>query len=72
MTIKLTISSARSILSAHGCTLKVNDREYRVTLKNHPRPEAIAYYTNDLQDAIDTGKAMALEAKRQDREQVAA
>lgn len=66
MSRKLNLTAARSILSQLGCTLKVDDGEYRVTLKNHPRPEAIAYYTGDLEDAVATGKAMAAQYKREE------
>jgi hypothetical protein len=58
MTIKKTLAQ----LKALGCKARY-DRdwsEYRVTLPNlsPEREEAIAYYTSDPEDAIDTGAAM--------------
>jgi hypothetical protein len=36
-------------------TYDSDSREFRVTIKGHPRAEAIAYYTDDLEDAYHTG-----------------
>jgi hypothetical protein len=58
MTVKETLAQ----LKALGCKARwdMDWREYRVTLPNlsHEREEAIAYYTSDPEDAIDTGAAM--------------
>jgi hypothetical protein len=47
---------AREILRANNMTISQNRGEYRVNFEGGT--EDTAYYTNDLQDAIDTGKAM--------------
>lgn len=58
MTIKETLAQLKAI----GCKARWERvwREYRVTLPNlsAEREEAIAYYTSDPEDAIDTGAAM--------------
>jgi len=48
---------AQHILAAEGMSLRHNDGEYRVNFRNGT--EDSAYYTNDLQDAVDTGRSMA-------------
>jgi hypothetical protein len=53
----MTLSDAKKIVAAVGCTLSKSDGEYRVNLRGHG--EATAYYTNDLQDAVNTAKTMA-------------
>lgn len=58
MTIKKTLAK----LKALGCKARWSSdwQEYRVTLPNlsAEREEAIAHYTSDPEDAIDTGAAM--------------
>ena len=58
MTIKRTLAQ----LKAMGCkaTYSRDWAEYRVTLPNlePQREEAIAYYTSDAEDALNTGAAM--------------
>ncbi len=46
---------------ALGMTIRKRDREYRVTYVGIPadRAEAVACYTNDRRDALDTAHAMA-------------
>lgn len=64
--MKLTISSARSILSQHGVSLHVEGREFYVRLKNNCHRSAGAY-TTDLTDAVVLGKEMAQDAKREEK-----
>lgn len=58
MSIKATLAA----LKALGCKARYDRdwNEYRVTLPNlsAEREEAIAYYTSDPEDAVDTGAAM--------------
>ena len=58
MTIKETLAR----LKAMGCKARYSRdwREYRVTLPglSPEREEAVAYYTNDWDDALMTGAAM--------------
>jgi hypothetical protein len=58
MSIKQTLAQ----LKAMGCkaTYSRDWAEYRVTLPNlePQREEAIAYYTSDAEDALNTGAAM--------------
>jgi len=52
-----TFKDAQRIIADLGLTLKKTEYdEYRVNFKGGR--EATAYYTNDLQDAIDTAAAM--------------
>jgi hypothetical protein len=55
---RLTIASVRAELGKLGVKIKKNeDGEFRVILAGET--EKSAYYTDDLKDALDTGKAMA-------------
>lgn len=54
----MTLATARSILRNLGITLAKRDGEYRVNFTNGL--EATAYYTDDIDDAVGTGRAMAL------------
>ena len=56
-TLKLTMATARALLSPRGITLRHRDGEYTVNYVGSG--SSSAYYTNDLQDAVDTGMAMA-------------
>lgn len=52
-----TLEQARAQLAPLGVVLTKSDGEYRVNFKGGA--EATAYYTDDLNDAVGTGKAMA-------------
>lgn len=47
-----TMTEAKRMLAEIGFTIRKRDGEYRVCRKGEP--EATAYYTNDLADALDT------------------
>lgn len=55
---KFTIAFAKSVLSPLGMSLRKRDNEFRVNFRDGA--EATAYYTDDLDDALSTGRAMAL------------
>lgn len=60
----MNFTEAKTQAAMSGCTLKrTEDGEYRVALKG--AGEASAYYTNDLQDAVGTARAM--EHQKQNR-----
>lgn len=59
----MTIAQAKAILNPLGIVLVKADDEFRVNVRG--RSEASAYYTNDLADAVDTGKAMAARVPEQ-------
>ena len=50
------MAEATAALREVGCTLRTVEGEYRVNFLGGR--EATAYYTNDLTDAILTGRAM--------------
>jgi hypothetical protein len=52
-----TLADLRASLAEVGCTVRKDGAEYRVNFKGGS--EATAYYTDDMQDARDTGHAMA-------------
>ena len=53
--MKLTIKQAQARLNAIGVTLKKNEwNEFTINYKGSTN-EATKYYTNCLQDALDTG-----------------
>lgn len=54
----MTLKQAKRSLSKLGITLSKRDGEYRVNYR--AGKESSAYYTNDLTDAYDTGRDMAL------------
>jgi predicted hotdog family 3-hydroxylacyl-ACP dehydratase len=54
---KLSFNIVRAKLMAYKISIRHNDGEYRVNIR--AGREATAYYTNDLQDALATGIAMA-------------
>lgn len=57
-----TLKSAKAQLAPLGVTLaKLYGNEYRVRLKGAPAGEG--YFTDDLDDAIATGKEMAKQRK---------
>jgi hypothetical protein len=53
----ITIAEARKILTPLGILLQKHNYEYRVYHRGSKRDEG--YYTDDLQDAVDTGRQMA-------------
>lgn len=58
----MTQKQAAAMLRAIGITLKrAEGDEYRVAFKGKDQ-EASAYYTNDLSDAVETGRDMARRA----------
>ena len=54
------LKAAKAELKAYGVTISYDAEtaEYRVAIKG-PGSEAGAYYTDDIHDAVGTGKAMA-------------
>lgn len=52
----MTLTQARATLRLRGMTIRKRDDEYRVNF--YRGEETTAYYTNDLDDAVDTGVAM--------------
>ena len=59
---ELTIQQVKNELSQLGVALKKNENEYRVNFKGGK--EETAYYTDDLNDALETGKEMSKEIKK--------
>ena len=53
----MTYTTARKTLRAVNMCIRRFDGEYRVQLAESNREET-AYYTDDLQDAVDTGLDM--------------
>lgn len=53
---KLKFRDVRMQLVQVGVTIQHNDGEYRVCKRG--ADEDSAYYTNDLQDALDTGRKL--------------
>jgi hypothetical protein len=58
---QMTQEQAKAILKIVGVTLVAGD-EYRVNIRGGS--EATAYYTDDIQDAVKTGLAMAYQANK--------
>lgn len=56
---RLTLKHAMALVRQHGFTLRNTGDDYRVNVRGGS--EATAYYTDDLQDAVDTAAAMARE-----------
>lgn len=56
ITMPATQAEAKLLLAAHGMTMRSRDGEHRVNFKDGD--EATASYTNDLEDAVNTGMAM--------------
>ena len=54
--VKLTFKSVKAELAFVKVGLTKRDGEYRVTINGRRGPD---YFTNDLQDALDTGLRMA-------------
>jgi hypothetical protein len=61
MAKRLTFAAVQATLREHGVTIfrTAEPGEFRVRLTD--APPRTGYYTTDLQDALDTGKAMARE-----------
>jgi hypothetical protein len=53
----MTIKQAREELGRVGMVLRASDGEFRVNVRGGA--ESTAYYTNDLDDAVGTGRLMA-------------
>jgi hypothetical protein len=64
MLTKITQENVRKKLKSKGMTLRARDGEYRVNFKDGP--DSDIYYTNDLQDALETGLAMHRRKNAQD------
>ena len=60
---KLTIANVKKELDGLGISIEKNDDEFIVNFKGGK--EATAYYTNDLEDALGTGKAMVKGKKKE-------
>jgi hypothetical protein len=61
----MTIKQAKSLLAQWGITLRKTDAgDFRVNVRNGQ--ESTAYYTNDLTDAVNTGKYMSGKAAIRD------
>jgi DNA repair protein RadC len=58
----MTIAQARQILQSVGVVLTRTQGEYRINVRGGAEDEA--YYTSDLEDAVATGKSMALRSAR--------
>ena len=56
--MNFTIKRAKQTLAAFGCTLSKKDGEYKVRVKGSKR--GMGYYTDDLNDAVLTGKQMGM------------
>lgn len=54
--MKMTLEQVREELGRVGVTIRKRDGEYRVNFRGGK--EATAYYTTDLEDALQTGLAM--------------
>lgn len=63
---RMTFKGAQADLRAMGVTLNRTavEGEFRVALAGLPSRRAPSYYTDDLHDAVRTGRAMAAEAQR--------
>ena len=61
--VRITFKGAQADLRALGVTLNRTavEGEFRVALAGLPSRKAPSYYTDDLSDAVRTGKAMARE-----------
>jgi hypothetical protein len=65
----MKLVDARKALYPHGMIISLRDNEFRVTFRskydggkpemNKARQEALAHYTNDIEDAVSTGIVMA-------------
>jgi hypothetical protein len=53
----MTLTEAKAALRPLGLSLRKRDGEYRVNFTGGA--EATAYYTNDIFDAVETGRQMA-------------
>jgi hypothetical protein len=60
--MNFTIKRAKQTLAAFGCTLSKKDGEYKVRIKGSRSGQG--YYTDDIADAVITGKAMGVHKER--------
>lgn len=60
---RTTLATAKKDLAALGMSLRKSDGEYRVTFRGAKpgRAEEVAYYTDSIDDAVATGRAMSKE-----------
>jgi hypothetical protein len=58
---RLLLAEVTATLRVLGLTIRKTDSEYRVNFKGGT--EATAYYTTDINDALETGAAMAERAR---------
>ena len=62
--------NVKEALALHSVSIRKEDGEYRVSLMEHRgtrKDEAVAYYTDDLEDALLTGLAMRRHASGKPR-----
>lgn len=59
---KLTLATVRASLAELGVKIRKTDGEFRVVVAGYD--ESHAYYTDDLSDALGTGKEMAVWAEK--------
>lgn len=65
---RLTFGAVRLELAAIGLKLAKRDGEFRVAYPGpHHEAEPSAYYTDDLFDALETGREMARHAEAEQR-----
>lgn len=57
----MTLKQATTIVKELGLSLTKTDGEYRVRIPGQPEAD---YYTSELDDAIDTARAMAADAAK--------
>lgn len=58
---RMTMRNVKDALALHSVSIRKEDGEYRVSLmelRGTSKEEAVAYYTDDLEDALLTGLAM--------------
>lgn len=63
-----TLKQAKQAVHSHGCTITKRDREYRVNFIHGLEPTA--YYTSDIEDAIDTAQTMGAWKRNRESEQL--
>lgn len=63
---RTTLAMAKKDLAALGMSLRKSDGEYRVTFRGAKpgRAEEVAHYTDSIEDAVATGRAMSKERSK--------
>ena len=63
---KTTLATAKKELAALGMSLRKSEGEYRVTFRGVKpgRAEDVAHYTDDIDDAVATGRSMSKERSK--------